>query len=178
MNAPAVELGLGVLRPGMARMAGRSADVAITWMTPPAYLRERIVTAMRHAAEAAGRPTPRVATVVHAAVDRTGRDMVELAHTAARAHLAADHYCDMLRQAGLAADPSDPRVGAKSLVTSGTFVSGSPAEIAAGLREYWDSGVNEVILNLAGVVETYGPGAAITDLLSIFAELDGGARDG
>ncbi|WNO71813.1 LLM class flavin-dependent oxidoreductase [Streptomyces sp. AM8-1-1] len=36
--APPVELGLGVLRPGMARVAGAVAGCAITWLTPASYL--------------------------------------------------------------------------------------------------------------------------------------------
>ncbi|WP_455353365.1 hypothetical protein [Streptomyces sp. SYSU K217416] len=46
MDHPGVELGLGVLRPVLARAAGRVADVAISWMTPSAYLRDVLVPAL------------------------------------------------------------------------------------------------------------------------------------
>lgn len=176
MDLPQVELGLGVLRSGMARAAGRSADVAITWMTPPHYVRDSLVPVLREAAESVGRTQPRVATVVHVALERPGYDVVELAHTAAVGHLSSEHYCDMLRRAGLAADPGDSRLGARSIVDSGTFVTGSPAAVADALQRYHDAGVGEVILNTAGVVETYGPGAAMADLYAILDEIDGRAH--
>ncbi|KAF5995827.1 MULTISPECIES: LLM class flavin-dependent oxidoreductase [Streptomyces] len=173
MSSPPVEYGLGVLRPAMARAAGQVADVAITWLTPPAYVRDVLLPAMRDGAAETGRPVPRVATVVHAAVARPGRDMVDTAFAAARAHLSAPHYTDMLRQAGIPAEASHPRKGAELLVESGTFVSGTPQEIAAGLDVYRAHGVGEVILNLCGVLNAHGLGAAITDLTDILTAVDG-----
>lgn len=42
-HAPQVEVGLGVLRRGMARVAGRHADVAVSLLTPPSHLRDVII---------------------------------------------------------------------------------------------------------------------------------------
>jgi alkanesulfonate monooxygenase SsuD/methylene tetrahydromethanopterin reductase-like flavin-dependent oxidoreductase (luciferase family) len=173
MDAPAVELGLGVLRPSMARAAGAAADVGITWMTPPAYVSGTIVPEVAKGAAGAGRPAPRLAAVVHVAVERPGRDVVAIAHRGAGSHLAADHYTDMLRRAGVPADPADPRRGAELLVASGTFVAGTARHIAAELDRYRDHGVNEVILNLCGVLGVHGLGAAITDLTEILDAVDG-----
>lgn len=47
---PGVEIGLGVLRPGMAKLAGEVADVAVTWLTPAHYLRDTVLPAMREGA--------------------------------------------------------------------------------------------------------------------------------
>ncbi|MFI6660838.1 LLM class flavin-dependent oxidoreductase [Streptomyces sp. NPDC050523] len=173
MDAPPVEYGLGVLRPAMARAAGEVADVAITWLTPPPYVRDVLVPAMKEGAARSGRPVPRVATVVHAAVDRPGRDIPAVALAAARAHLSADHYTDMLRRAGIPAYPSDPGTGARLLVESGTFVAGTPQEIADGLDRYREHGVDEVIVNVCGVLNAHGLGAAVTDLTQILAAVDG-----
>ncbi|MER5825297.1 hypothetical protein ABT086_24320, partial [Streptomyces mirabilis] len=103
----------------------------------------------------------------------SSRDMVDTAFAAARAHLSAPHYTDMLRQAGIPAEASHPRKGAELLVESGTFVSGTPQEIAAGLDVYRAHGVGEVILNLCGVLNAHGLGAAITDLTDILTAVDG-----
>ncbi|MFD0375086.1 LLM class flavin-dependent oxidoreductase [Streptomyces sp. NPDC127112] len=173
MDTPPVELGLGVLRPAMARAAGRTADVAITWLTPPRFIEETLVPALEQGATEAGRPVPRVATVVHAAVRRPGRDIEAIAHSAAYAHLGSPHYTDMLRQAGIPADPADPRGGAALLVSSGTFVTGTPGEIAAGFDQYRAAGVGEVILNICGVHTALGMGAAMTDVQDILAAVDG-----
>lgn len=167
---PPVELGAGVLRPGMAKAAGASADVAITWMTPPSYLRDTIIPAL-HAGAAGRRATPRVATVVHAAVERAGREPARLAYAAAFAHLCSPHYTDMLRRAGCEVNPYDPVSGAQRIVAQGVFVYGTPRRIAAALHEYARAGVDEIILNLAGVHVTEGCGAAVEDAAEICASV-------
>ena len=165
---PPVELGLGVLRPGMARAAGAVADAVITWMTPPGYVRDTLRPAL--ADGAAGRPAPpRIVTVVHVAVRRPGRDVHRLARAGAGVHLSTPHYTDMLRRAGVPADPADPAAGAKELVNAGVYLYGSAAEIVERLREYTDAGVDEVVLNPAGVLLTHGTAAAAADLTEILA---------
>jgi F420-dependent oxidoreductase-like protein len=51
---------LAALGPAMLRLAGESAEGAITWMTGPKTLREHIVPTITAAAMAAGRPAPRI----------------------------------------------------------------------------------------------------------------------
>ncbi|GAA0993536.1 hypothetical protein GCM10009555_084330 [Acrocarpospora macrocephala] len=172
-HAP-VEVGLGVLRPGMARAAGGVADVAVTWMTPPGYIKDTLIPAL--AEGAAGRASvPRVATVVHVALAHPSRDPVKLAHNAAGRHLTAPHYTDMLRRAGVPADPTDPRSGAKALVEAGVYVYGTPEEVVRRLRDYREAGVDEIILNTVGVGLTDGLKAAAADaeqILTAMADAD------
>ncbi|WP_086829049.1 LLM class flavin-dependent oxidoreductase [Allokutzneria sp. NRRL B-24872] len=159
-----VEIGAGVLRPAMARTAGEFADVAITWLTPPEYLADKLIPALRAGAEAAGRPVPRVATVVHVALAGPDRDPRHLAVLANAQHLAAEHYRDALRHAGITLDPADP---AAALLNAGLFVHGGGSEVAEGLRRYREAGVDEVILNVAGVLCTEGIDAALGDLRAL-----------
>ncbi|MFD4530741.1 LLM class flavin-dependent oxidoreductase [Kitasatospora sp. NPDC058397] len=174
-HPPAVELGAGVLRPAMARAAGRVADVAITWMTPPRYVAEVLVPALAEGAATTGRVAapprpaapPRVVTVVHAAVARPGRHPMVLAQHGAGRHLGAPHYADMLRRAGLHLDTRDPVAGARELVESGVFLYGSPGQLATELAAYGTAGVDEVVLNPAGVVLAHGWDAALTDLTEL-----------
>ncbi len=51
---------IGALGPMMRKIAGELADGTITWMTGPRTLGEQIAPGVRAAAEAAGRPAPRV----------------------------------------------------------------------------------------------------------------------
>ncbi|KOG55956.1 5,10-methylene tetrahydromethanopterin reductase [Streptomyces griseoflavus] len=169
MPHPGVEVGLGVLRPVLAHAAGRAADVAISWMTPPGYVQDTLLPAMARGAAAADRARPRMVTVVHAAVDRPHRVPYRLAYTAAHAHLAGPHYTDMLRRAGLRVHHSQPNLGARALVDSGTFVYGSPQDIAAQLAEYGRAGVDEVVVNTAGVYSEHGHPDAVRDLQDILA---------
>ncbi|MEU0276355.1 LLM class flavin-dependent oxidoreductase [Streptomyces sp. NPDC006307] len=169
MPHPGVEIGLGVLRPTLARAAGRVADAAISWMTPPGYVRDTLLPAMAKGAAEAGRRVPRTVTVVHAAVDRPGRNAYRLAFVAAHVHLAGPHYADMLRRAGLRVHHSRPNLGARALVDSGVFVYGTPADIAVRLAEYGRAGVDEVVVNVAGVYSEHGRPDAVRDLQEILA---------
>jgi 5,10-methylenetetrahydromethanopterin reductase len=51
---------LAALGPQMLRLAGQRTDGTVLWMTGPATVRDYIVPAIREAAQAAGRPSPRV----------------------------------------------------------------------------------------------------------------------
>jgi alkanesulfonate monooxygenase SsuD/methylene tetrahydromethanopterin reductase-like flavin-dependent oxidoreductase (luciferase family) len=162
MPHPPIELGLGVLRPRMARLAGLVADVAITWMTPASYVRDVLAPAV--AEGAVDRQPPRLVVVVHAAVRVPGRDPYQVALNATREHLAAPHYTDMLRRAGLKVHHTQPAVGARVLVRSGTFLYGTPEEIRESVLSYHEAGVDEVILNTVGVGLTEGVPAAVADV--------------
>ncbi|MQS34525.1 LLM class flavin-dependent oxidoreductase [Streptomyces katsurahamanus] len=169
--APTPEIAAGVLRPGMARAAGRTADTAVSWMTPPEYVQDVLLPALGEGARAAGRPRPRMVTVLHAALARRGRSPLILAQRAAAAHLRAPHYVAMLRLAGLDIDVSDPVSGARELVEEGVFLYGGLEELAARIRHCFASGIDEVVLNTSGVTQVQGFGKAVADLRDILAEL-------
>lgn len=173
---PLVALGVGVLGPRSAHLAGVLADVAITWMTPSSYVRDVLTPALHRGATDGGRPAPRVATVVHVALDGPGRDPYRLAWLATNRHLAQDNYAGMLRRAGLTLHPTSPAVGARALVDSGTFLTGSPADVVLGLETLARAGVDEVVLNTAGVCAVEGPAAAARDVRGILDALGRDAR--
>jgi alkanesulfonate monooxygenase SsuD/methylene tetrahydromethanopterin reductase-like flavin-dependent oxidoreductase (luciferase family) len=171
--APPVELGLGVLRKGMARLAGEVADVAITWLTPAAYLRDTLIPALRAGAASAGRPAPRVTAIVPLALTRNGHSAVELALASNDRHLRAPQYIDMLRTAGIEVAGDDLVADTAALVEGDGFVSGDPDQVVAKLAAYEAAGVDEIVLNVTGVAKTCGTGAALPELKSILAALSG-----
>ncbi|MFJ8871354.1 LLM class flavin-dependent oxidoreductase [Streptomyces sp. NPDC102473] len=167
-DTPPVEIGLGVLRLPMARLAGQAADWAITWLTPLNYLSESLIPAMEEAAQAAGRAArPRVASVVHCAVARPGRDLRQISLKAVGPHLISPHYTDMLNKAGVPVDRSDPVTGAQRLIDHNVFATGTPDEIADTIASYHEAGIDDVIVNVCGLHMHEGPGAAIRDLTAI-----------
>ncbi|SPE53749.1 F420-dependent glucose-6-phosphate dehydrogenase [Streptomyces netropsis] len=169
---PGIEIGLGVLRPGMARLAGEVADTAITWLTPAPYLRDVVVPAMREGAAAAGRPVPRLVAIVPVALDKPGRDPAAVALASNSGHMSMPHYTDMLRRSGIEVDmKADPMASAKALIAGGGFLSGGPAEISAGLERYWEAGVDEIVLNVTGVHLTQGPRVALKELEEVLREV-------
>lgn len=167
--APEVKLGLGVLRPGMAGVAGELADVAITWLTPAAYIRDTLLPAIRKSAVEAGRPAPTVTAIVPVALERPGTDPAEVALASNAAHLQGPHYLDMLRRAGVHVHGSSPQDAARALIKGGAFVSGDLDTVCAELDRYREAGVDEVVLNVTGVYKACGHQAAMDDLKQILA---------
>jgi 5,10-methylenetetrahydromethanopterin reductase len=55
---------LAALAPQMLRLAGQRTDGTVLWMTGAATVRDYIVPSIRAAAEAAGRPSPRVVCIL------------------------------------------------------------------------------------------------------------------
>jgi len=55
---------LAALAPQMLRLAGQRTDGTVLWMTGTATVRDYIVPSIRAAAEAAGRPSPRVVCIL------------------------------------------------------------------------------------------------------------------
>ena len=167
-----VEVGLGVLRPGMARLAGELADAAITWLTPATYLRDTVVPALREGAALAGRADgPSLTAIVPVALSVPDRDPAEFALAGNGAHLQGAHYRDMLRRAGIDTSGSDPAADAKALVAGGAFVSGELPDLVQQLREFGAAGADEVVLNLTGVFAACGPQPAMEQLKKILAAL-------
>jgi 5,10-methylenetetrahydromethanopterin reductase len=162
--APLVEVGLGVLRPGAARVAGEVADVAITWLTPASYIRDVIRPALTEGAQAAGRPVPRIAAIVPVALAHQDRDLTEVVLASNQAHLNAPHYRDMLRRAGIDLPGDDLGAMAKAAVAGGAFIFASPDEVADRMQEFLAAGVDEIVLNVTGVRSAISVAAAQQEL--------------
>lgn len=175
--APPVHLGLGVLRPGMARLAGEVADVAVTWLTPAAYLDGVVRPALREGADAAGRPVPTVTAMVPVALERPDRDVSEFVLASNSGHMQAPHYIDMLGRAGIDFSRLDPRSAGRLMADAGAFVFGSLDQIVERFKEYEEAGVDEIVINLTGVCNLYGAKAAMEDLKKILAAVGADRRD-
>ncbi|HEX2851254.1 MAG TPA: TIGR03564 family F420-dependent LLM class oxidoreductase [Acidimicrobiales bacterium] len=61
VDAPPPAVLLAALAPAMLKLAGSLTDGTVTWMTGPATIEGHVVPTITAAAEAAGRPAPRVA---------------------------------------------------------------------------------------------------------------------
>ncbi|WP_405697827.1 LLM class flavin-dependent oxidoreductase [Streptomyces sp. NBC_01185] len=164
LEAPPVQLGLGVLRPKMAELAGEISDVAITWMSPPDYLARILLPALTRGAERAQRPRPRVTAVVHVSLDAPRRDHARVILAAARAHLQAPHYQAMLRLAGVEVDPHDLLSTAERLIESGTVAVGSVEDVLRTVRAYYAAGADEIVLNTIGLQTVNGTAASLSAL--------------
>lgn len=167
-SAP-IDLGLGVLREGMAQLAGEIADAAITWLTPAVYLRDVVLPAMLHGARTQIRPTPRLTAIVPVALERPDRDVSEFVVSSNGMHMQAPHYIDMLSKAGINIAGLEMKEAGRLMAEQGAFVYGNADQIVEQLGEYREIGVDEIVLNVTGVCNLYGPKAALNDLKTILA---------
>jgi alkanesulfonate monooxygenase SsuD/methylene tetrahydromethanopterin reductase-like flavin-dependent oxidoreductase (luciferase family) len=168
---PPVELGLGVLRPGMAQLAGEIADSAITWLTPAVYLEETVRPALRRGADRAERPVPKLSAIVPVALERPDRDVSDFVLASNSMHMQAPHYLDMLKKAGIDIVGMEREAAGREMAERGAFVYGDLNSIFEQFDEYRKVGVDEIILNLTGVCNLYGVKAALNDLKTILAEV-------
>ncbi|MEV6941123.1 LLM class flavin-dependent oxidoreductase [Streptomyces sp. NPDC051172] len=170
--APPVKVGLGVLRPKMAALAGEVADRAITWLLPAGYLDETLIPAMHGADRKLEKPI-RTTAIVPVAVARQGRDVTALVGAACGNHLKAPHYQDALRKAGITVSDQGDAQDAARVVDAGAFLYGTVEQIHDRLAEFAAAGVDEVVLNTTGVAQTHGPKAAAQDILHILGSATG-----
>ena len=128
--APVPGLMLAALGPRMLDLAGRSADGTITWMTGPRRVGRDVVPPLRAAAEAAGRPAPRVVVGIPVCVtDDVAGARERLAPAMARS-AAMPSYARKVAAEGVA-DPVDLVL----LGDEGTVTERVEALRAAGMTE-------------------------------------------
>jgi len=171
MQSPPVRIGLGVLRPAMARLAGEVADVAVTWLAPAAYIGQVIEPALREGAATARTSRPTISSVVPVALRRPGRNPYRIVLASNYGHLQGPHYQDMLGRAGVSFDIDRPGPAAKAVLDGGAFLHDDLHGLGQRLDQYASAGVDEVVLNLAGVHALEGPDAAYEEAEQLLDEL-------
>jgi F420-dependent oxidoreductase-like protein len=128
---------LSALGPVMLRIAGELTDGTVTTWAGPELLAEEIVPALTSAAEAAGRPAPRVvATLMAAVTSRPAQLREELGAAFGPAGEMAS-YRRLLDRQGLAG-PQD------------TVFAGDESGLAAEVRRFADAGVTELLVLAVG----------------------------
>lgn len=170
-----VELGCGVLRPTMARHAGAVSDAVVTWLTPTSHLAEAVVPALGAGAASAGRPAPRVVSIVPCALRRPGREPVRLAATAVGQHIRLPHYAAMLRGAGVDLR-GEPAHDLRATLRTGLFTYGTADDVAAVVLDHVAAGSDEVVLHAGSVGLAHGCDAALDDVREVIDALGVHAR--
>lgn len=142
-----VEIGLGVLRPRMAELAGALADSLITWLATPAYLHEVLLPAVDAGAATADRPRPRTVTTLHAVLAADDADPLHLAHRAVGTHLRAPHYQDLLTRCGIPVRDGGASA-LRAVLDHGVVTYGPPEDVAARAAALRRAGADEVAVVL------------------------------
>jgi 5,10-methylenetetrahydromethanopterin reductase len=123
---------LAAMAPQMLRLAAHPADGTVLWMTGPATVRDYVVPAITAAAEAAGRPSPRVVCILPVCVT----DDTDAARARAAKALAIygqlPSYRAMLDREG-ASGPGD------------VTIAGDEAAVTAQVRALEAAGVTDFV---------------------------------
>jgi len=123
---------LAAMAPAMLRLAGQRADGTILWMTGPATVRDYIAPAITQAAEAAGRPAPRVVCILPVCVtDDPGQARARAAKVLA-IYGQLPSYRAMLDREG-AAGPAD------------IAIAGDEDTVSAQIMALADAGVTDFV---------------------------------
>src|SRR4051794_28066397 len=137
MGATPPQVLVAALGPAMLKLTGELADGTATWMTGPKTLADHTVPTLVAAAEAAGRPSPRVASALPVCVTTAVDAARERAAKEFAAYGTLPSYRAMLDREG-AAGPAD------------VAIVGDEDVIASGLRTLVDAGVTDLVAGVFG----------------------------
>jgi alkanesulfonate monooxygenase SsuD/methylene tetrahydromethanopterin reductase-like flavin-dependent oxidoreductase (luciferase family) len=144
-GAPKTPIYMSALRENAFEMAGELSDGGISWITPAEYLSSVSKGAITRGAERAGRPAPPI--IAHTFVSaRQDREQVRNAVKAnLKYYVEAPFYQRMFAAAGF---PIGADLAVPDALVDALTVSGSPGEIAAGLRARLESGLDELLIDV------------------------------
>lgn len=128
---------VAALGPALLRVAGELADGTLTWMASPEVIGKRIAPSITAAAEAAGRPRPRVGVGLPVAVTSDVDAVLERAAATYAVYGTLPSYARLLEEGGL----DGP---------AGTVIAGDEDEVAGRIRALADAGATEFLASPVG----------------------------
>jgi F420-dependent oxidoreductase-like protein len=134
---------LAALAPRMLELAGSRADGTVTWMTGPGTIADHIGPSIRKAAEAAGKPAPRIAVGLPVSVTADADAARQAANKAFAVYGQLPSYRAMLDKEG-AAQPGD------------VAIVGDEDTVRAGIQRVFDAGGTEFSAAVFGSREEVG----------------------
>jgi 5,10-methylenetetrahydromethanopterin reductase len=123
---------VAALGPALLRVAGELADGTLTWMAAPQVIGDRIAPSITAAAEAAGRPRPRVGVGLPVAVTSDVDAVLERAATTYAVYGTLPSYRRLLDEAGI----DGPE---------GVVIAGDEDRVAGRIRALADLGATEFL---------------------------------
>ncbi len=143
---------VAALGPALLRVAGELADGTLTWMAAPQVIGERIAPSITAAAEAAGRPRPRVGVGLPVAVTSDVDAALQRAAGAYAIYDTLPSYKRLLDEAGVEGP-------------AGVVIAGDEAEVVERIRLLADVGATEFLAS------PFGSRAVRQETLRVLGEL-------
>lgn len=131
-DAKPVPVLISALAPAMLRLAGETADGTVTWMTGTKAIETHVAPRITKAAEAAGRPAPRICVALPVAVTNDLHKTRERASQAFSIYGQLENYRRIL-DVGQAEGPAD--VG----------IFGTASEVEQQVRALGDAGATDLL---------------------------------
>ena len=128
---------VAALGPALLRVAGELADGTLTWMAAPRVVADRIAPSITAAAEAAGRPRPRIGIGLPVAVTNDVDAILQRAASTYAIYGTLPSYRKLLDEAGL----DGP---------AGVVIAGDEDEVADRIRALADVGATELLASPIG----------------------------
>ncbi|MFN8497723.1 MAG: LLM class flavin-dependent oxidoreductase [Anaerolineae bacterium] len=166
MTPPGTPVPISALRPPSYRAAGEAADGALSWVTPPSYLLEKALPALREGAAEANRPAPPLIAHVPVVLDAR-RDVV-----LAAAQKGIGFYANLPHYIRMFADAGYPVPGNGTLpepLVDALVVSGTGETVEARLRALLASGLDELMVSLVPVSDSDAERGALADIIASIA---------
>lgn len=126
-NSPATPVVIAALGPAMLRLCGSRTDGTSTWMTGPKTIRDHVVPILHDAADAAGRPEPRVIASIPVCVTDAPGPALERAASQFEVYGGLPSYRAMMDREGVAG-PAD------------IAIVGTQDQVAERVRGFFDAG--------------------------------------
>jgi len=136
-----IELLASALRPKSFELCGELTDGALSWMCPRSYLIDRALPALQSGAAQAGRSVPPLIAHVPFFVSEDREAARDLARKQLGNYARVPFYRAMFNEAGFDVDDN----GYSDALLDDLVVSGTEAQVIAGLRRYLDDGCGEVL---------------------------------
>ena len=128
---------VAALGPALLRVAGELADGTLTWMAAPRVVADRIAPSITAAAEAAGRPRPRIGIGLPVAVTNDVDAILQRAASTYAIYGTLPSYRKLLDEAGF----DGP---------AGVVIAGDEDEVADRIRALADAGATELLASPIG----------------------------
>jgi 5,10-methylenetetrahydromethanopterin reductase len=151
-DAGSVPVLVAALGPALLRVAGELADGTLTWMAAPNVIGDRIAPSIPSAAQAAGRPRPRVGVGLPVAVTDDVDAALARAASSYAIYDTLPSYKRLLDEAGL----DGP---------AGVVIAGTETEVADRIRALADVGATEFLAS------PFGSRAVRQETLRVLGEL-------
>ncbi|HEU4328725.1 MAG TPA: LLM class flavin-dependent oxidoreductase [Roseiflexaceae bacterium] len=143
------------------RLAGELSDGAISWNSPPAFLRDVALPALRAGAAAAGRPTPPLVAHSWVALTEDREAVLAAAKQILNGYGGLPFYANMFAAAGY---PVENGVVSDALVDQ-LVVQGTEEAVAQRLTELLDGGLDELLLTVVPVGDVAAAQARLFELI-------------